>query len=223
LGLGAAAVTLTTSTTAAGASAAGASALSGTKWGLGAVAIKGSLLGLAGMTAVAVATTGDARLEGPSTRIDAAAIVRVAPSESSHASIEPPVAAPPVVPAASAPVAASPIAPTARAAIRGAPATETSVHAETPKVSTLTRETAALDVARAAIRGGDPTRGLRVLDSYDREFPHGMLASESRVLRIEALSRAGNRTAARALGEDFLRTQPHHPLSGRVRELSGDP
>jgi hypothetical protein len=92
-----------------------------------------------------------------------------------------------------------------------------------PKASTLTRETAALDVARAAIRGGDPARGLRILDGYDRDFPRGMLASESRVLRIEALSRMGNRAAARALGDDFLRAQPHHPLSARVRELSGAP
>jgi hypothetical protein len=218
LGLAAAAATLTTST-----SAAGASAAAGTKWGAAAVAIKGSLLGLAGISAVALATTGDARLDKASLRTEVSTVARTAPKDPAAQSMVPPAepsSGTSVVPPEP---AAAPSGFAARGAIRSSAAVEGPPHADPPKASTLARETAALDVARAAIRGGDPARGIRVLDSYDREFPRGMLASESRVLRIEALSRTGNRASARALGEEFLRAQPHHPLSARVRELSGGP
>jgi hypothetical protein len=52
---------------------------------------------------------------------------------------------------------------------------------------------------RALRAGHDPDAALRALDSYDRAFPRGGLASEARIARVEALMAVGRRADALAL------------------------
>ncbi len=88
----------------------------------------------------------------------------------------------------------------------------------------LAREVALVQEARAALTRGDSSEALRVLDVHDREFPTGTLSPESRVLRIEALVRAGgaaNTARANALGDAFLGEHPSGPQARRVRAVLG--
>lgn len=85
----------------------------------------------------------------------------------------------------------------------------------------LGRELASLDEARAALRGGEPERSLRLLDEHARKFPRQSLRLEATVLRIEALSSSGRSEAARRAGNDFLAKHPNGPYAQRVRSLIG--
>ncbi len=87
-------------------------------------------------------------------------------------------------------------------------------HPQTPGVSSsqLATEIVALDQAKHAVKAGDATRALHLLDSYDVSFPHGALAPESSALRIEALVRAGHHTEAMAALTTFRTTHPQSPL-----------
>lgn len=83
----------------------------------------------------------------------------------------------------------------------------------------LTGELASLDEARRALARNEPGAALRALDDYSRSFPERRLGSEATVLRVEALSAAGDRARARRVGEDFLRTHPKSPYEKRIRSL----
>jgi hypothetical protein len=52
--------------------------------------------------------------------------------------------------------------------------------------SSLAAETALLDEARAALRGGDRAGTLDALDRYERTYPRGQLAREAALIRAEA-------------------------------------
>ena len=56
----------------------------------------------------------------------------------------------------------------------------------------LSAELGVLDVARSKLGAGDARGALAVLDEYARTFPRGRLGLEAEVLRIDALSRAGD-------------------------------
>ncbi|MBX3205725.1 MAG: hypothetical protein KF764_11700 [Labilithrix sp.] len=88
----------------------------------------------------------------------------------------------------------------------------------------LAREVALVEEARAALARGDATAALGALDAHDREFPSGTLSPEARVLRIEALVRAGGeaqRREAHRLGDAFLAAHPSGPHARRVRAVLG--
>jgi len=88
----------------------------------------------------------------------------------------------------------------------------------------LAREIELVQGARAALARGDTAEALRTLDVHDREFRSGTLAPESRVLRIEALVRAGgpaNTARANTLGDAFLTEHPTGPQARRVRAVLG--
>ncbi|HVR18521.1 MAG TPA: hypothetical protein VMS65_02455 [Polyangiaceae bacterium] len=144
------------------------------------------------------------------------------------------MSAPPVAPAPQPKVESAEHAPLARApAPREAPVPETAPAVEAPPVApparslhaapasdpSLSDEVAALEVARSALRAGDPGSALRSLDDYARTFRKKSLAAEATVLRIEALSASGDRAGARRLGESFLRMHPKGPYEKRVRSL----
>jgi hypothetical protein len=84
---------------------------------------------------------------------------------------------------------------------------------------TLTEELAALDAARAALRGGDVQGSLSLLDHYSQSFPKGNLALEAQVLRIEALAKSGNSQAASTLAKAFLAHHANSLLASRVRRF----
>lgn len=88
----------------------------------------------------------------------------------------------------------------------------------------LAREVELVQAARAALARGDTGDALERLDVHDREFPRGTLQPESRVLRIEALVRAGGAhdlARANALGDTFLSEHPSGPHARRVRAVLG--
>ncbi|MBW2525835.1 MAG: tetratricopeptide repeat protein, partial [Deltaproteobacteria bacterium] len=83
----------------------------------------------------------------------------------------------------------------------------------------LGAEVRALDRARSAMQSGRPDDALRALEQYEREFSGGALAPEARVMRIDALRRAGRTAQAEAMGRDFLARHPDSPHARRVRSL----
>lgn len=85
-----------------------------------------------------------------------------------------------------------------------------------PRESTLAREIAKVEAARASLKAGDARSTLTTLDEYDREFPTGAFAVEIAVLRIEALARADRTDEARRLGTEFLTTHRHGAFARRV-------
>jgi hypothetical protein len=86
----------------------------------------------------------------------------------------------------------------------------------------IAREIEQLDTARDRLQRGQARAALAVLDDYRREHAQGVLGQEAELLRIEALSRAGEGAAARRLAERFLRDNPQSPHEDRIRALVGD-
>lgn len=80
----------------------------------------------------------------------------------------------------------------------------------------LDREIARVEAARAALGSNEATQTLRLLDSYDRDFPHGAFSVEVSVLRVEALARAGRTDEARRLGARFLAEHHEGAFARRV-------
>lgn len=91
----------------------------------------------------------------------------------------------------------------------------------TPKPN-LAGEAALLDRARAALGAGDPSGAIAALDEHRKGYARPMLGIEATVLRIDALSRLGDRARARSLGEAFLAQHPDSPHAARVRSLIGE-
>jgi hypothetical protein len=68
----------------------------------------------------------------------------------------------------------------------------------------LLAEVRAIDRVRRALQGGRAARALSDLDDYAREFPHGELALEAAVLRVQALFGSARGDEARALARHTL-------------------
>jgi len=123
--------------------------------------------------------------------------------------------------------APSPVAPTVVPPLEPVQSPETSVappvlptpkvEARTTSASALAAELGALDMARARLASGDPNGALAKLDDYARAYPRGRLVLEAEVVRIDALSRAGQRDQAKKRAEAFLRRHPNSVLAARVR------
>jgi Outer membrane lipoprotein len=119
------------------------------------------------------------------------------------------------------------LAPFASAEVVGAPSAPAPVLAVTIAdagafaASTLPAELALLEQARSAVRGGDPARALSVLDRYAERFPQGSMMPEVTMIRIEALVKAGDRSAATRSAAAFLASDPESPYVARVQSLLG--
>lgn len=85
----------------------------------------------------------------------------------------------------------------------------------------LALELALVDEARQALARRDWRATIGALDRHDGEFPRGALATESTVLRIEALVQGGHRAAARSLAEPFLASNANSPVARRVKRALG--
>jgi len=88
-------------------------------------------------------------------------------------------------------------------------------------ISTLEREVAQLDHARAALAAGHPAQALRELDQYRVQSPRGALAAESVVLRVKALLALGQRAAAEAEASALILNAPQSRHAERLREILG--
>lgn len=179
--------------------------------------------GLGAMTAaVAVSEHGlssqhSHRLEDLTSTVATAAKPAYIPHAPPTATAQPPAPPDDTAAAASAPPAvqamAGPSPSTARTSIPTTPAAsgESSVHAEL----------GTLEQARRALAAGEPARALSLLDAYSASYPRGSMGPEATVLRVEALVRAGDPSAAARLGNAFLASNPQSPYAGRVRALLG--
>ena len=85
----------------------------------------------------------------------------------------------------------------------------------------LAEEVAAIKSAKAALASGNASQSLHELDSYRAHFPHGRLAQEANIVRIEALLKSGNVSAANALADRFLAANTGSPYAARVHTLIG--
>ena len=193
----------------------------------------GSILSLKWIAIVGVASIGT--MAGAAAMLDDPPSREARPVLDAPASVVPtraPIAPPrperlPFVLSPSAPVDA-PLAETATAAAPShAPSTPRarapraeSIRSNEPSVRA---ELATLEQARSALASGDAPRALSLLDAYAARFPGGTMALEATVLRIEALVRAGDVTAAQRAGNAFLASRPQSPYSTRVRSLIGAP
>jgi hypothetical protein len=145
-----------------------------------------------------------------------------------EAPAEKPVAAVvPAVPAARAPVNAAPPTPVEPALPIETPPAESpaprlDARAAAAASGALSAELGVLDVARSKLGSGDARGALAVLDEHSRKFPRGRLGLEAEVLRIDALSRAGETAAAKKRAEAFLKRHPKSVLAQRVRRYLDD-
>jgi hypothetical protein len=194
---------LATSGLAAGTAAAGAKAgtLAAVKW----VGVAG-LLGVGAMTAaVAVHERMEApqALDVPTTTAVASGPIRPVPVSTAYATSIPTPSSTPTPNRTPTPNPTSAPDPSASA-------------------SSMTAELATLETAHAALSSGNPARALSILDDYASRFPHASMAPEATVLRIDALTRAGDPSAAKRVADAFLVTNPQSPYAARIRSLVGE-
>ncbi len=125
--------------------------------------------------------------------------------------------------APSPPVAEAERAPAAPSAASAPTAPSTPRVEPRPSASAapLSAELSALDAARASLSSGNPGAALAALDAYARAFPHGKLAIEAEVLRIDALAKSGQTAAARKRAEAFIKRHPDSVLASRVQSSVG--
>jgi hypothetical protein len=85
--------------------------------------------------------------------------------------------------------------------------------------ASLSDELSALKVASSALAAGDAQAALAALDRYDRLLKGQKLRAEATLLKIEALSRAGQTEASSALARRFVEQNPGSPLVDRARSF----
>ena len=85
----------------------------------------------------------------------------------------------------------------------------------------LSEELALLKEARFALRAGEPTRALEVLDRQTRARAADGLHAEATLLRIEALDALGRRAEASQLAARFVRENPFNALADRAKSFIG--
>ena len=201
LGVAVAAGTVSQSSAAASKGAASVASRSALKWG-----IFGSVL--VGAAAVALLVTRHpAPKASPSPANPAVATALPAPVPS-------PALAAPAATADSTPVTKLEDLPT----LPDSSATDAARAAAAPS---LADEVAAIKSAKGALAAGNAAQSLRELDAYKTHFPHGRLAQEASVVRIEALLKSGNQAAANTLADRFLAAHADSPYAARVHTLIG--
>jgi hypothetical protein len=112
---------------------------------------------------------------------------------------------------------APPIAPSLAVTVKQTPSLQPMPLPPAPP--SLSDELSALKVASSALGADDPTAALAALDRYDRVLKGQKLRAEATLLKIEALSRAGQVQAASALAQRFVDQNPGSPLVDRARSF----
>ena len=130
--------------------------------------------------------------------------------------------APPAPPSATLPPTETASAPRTAPARPARPQIAHDLAAREPAPSRLAAEGRAVVDAKRALRADDAASALRLLEAADRAFPDGALEQEREALAIEALDRAGQREAARARAQAFLRAYPTSPHATNVRRFAGE-
>jgi hypothetical protein len=85
--------------------------------------------------------------------------------------------------------------------------------------SSLGKETMLLDRAREGLDAHRGGQVLRLLDQYERRFPHGHLRPEAMVLRLAALLQSGRTATADSLATRLLADETYKPYAPRIQSL----
>jgi outer membrane protein assembly factor BamD (BamD/ComL family) len=85
--------------------------------------------------------------------------------------------------------------------------------------SSLGDETKALDRVREHLAAGRPAQALGEIERYRARWPRGALAAEAALLRVDALLRSGNRSAAEAEANGLIARAPQSRYATRARAL----
>ena len=86
----------------------------------------------------------------------------------------------------------------------------------------LAAEVALLDKARAALAGGRADEAISILDSHSWQFPAGALGPEAFVVRLQAMTRAGQGAAARQMARELLQRDPGNAQRARILAVVGE-
>lgn len=89
-----------------------------------------------------------------------------------------------------------------------------------PTASQLREESLAVLEARAALRAGNASQSLSLLEHARARFPRGALGQEREALTIEALAKTGQAATARRRAEAFLRAHPQSPYVADLRRIA---
>lgn len=191
----------------------GASAVAGVKLGTAATALVAIKWGAVGLLAgLAVAGTATVLTPAPKPRASFAAPAVVPLSRK--------VTAAPAAPSPARPVATDVPAPkrAARAPSVAASAEPAAISSEV--VSSLSEQSRALEAARQALKRGDTTTALAILEGTRARYPNSVLGQELDVLTIEALAQSGRTDAAREQARAFLAAFPNSPHLASVRRYA---
>ena len=80
----------------------------------------------------------------------------------------------------------------------------------------LAAEAALVERARAAVKRGEPSLALELLERHEREFPDGRLNDERRVTRVLALCSVGKKAQARGEAQAYARQSSRADLAQRL-------
>lgn len=206
--------------------AAGATASKGavvaTKLGLGLTPLVKGLLMVAGLGGISAGAYFVVRAPGRAAE-HAVAAPSVPPARAGRAALgaaSPAVAEPAIAPHSDPPLGAIDVAtPNALGSASIAPG-----HAAvaTASANALSDESAAVLAIRSALRAGDPSGALQLLEQARLRFPHGVLGQEREALTVQALAKAGNRKAASRKAAAFLRAHPTSPYASDVKAYTDD-
>lgn len=227
-GSGASGKTLTNASAGSGSSGASISAAVGSA--KAAIAAAAGALAVAGAIAAFVATSTPASPSiAPRVEVAAPTVAEPSPptpretATNAESAAETAPVEPNRSPAASAPLPpdAPPLRPATRVSsakpIAQEPHVDAASETKQERASRLREENRMLGDARAALRNGDSASALKKLEAMGGQFPDGVLAQEREVLAIEALARAGNRSAAAARAAAFLKAHPTSPHAKKLR------
>jgi hypothetical protein len=129
--------------------------------------------------------------------------------------------APPAVPTAL-PAHAANAVRSSKLAAAHTPVVASSQPSEQPsEPSDASEESRMVAAARDALRAGNSAGALSLLSQAQQRFGGGVLGQEREALTIEALSKSGQRSAAQARGQAFLKNYANSPYSARIRAIVG--
>ena len=110
--------------------------------------------------------------------------------------------------------------PTERARAKAATAAPMREDGPRPAASSIDAELALLERAKESLDRRRPAAALATVAEYEQRHPHGVLAIEAQVIRIEALAQAGRMQEASSAAHAFLAAHPNTVQAARVRSLA---
>ncbi len=107
------------------------------------------------------------------------------------------------------------------AAVSPRAATPTTASVRYNTADAVQQQVTLVDRARSLLASGDTGGALRAVDSYEHRFPHGVLAEEAALLRIQAVAARGDQATAAALAQRFRSAYPRSVHTEQVRLIDG--